>query len=261
MEGWKRLCFFFGDLWKHFTNYCSTSSWKILDYGIMLARFLCLSGFRIRSTVAEAQEMLTAEHTCFLLVSLQSVLSHHEYPARGVGKGLMERVREQKMLGIKESARGSRKLLPATWRTDAGKWAASPTDSNLAASSACTRYTSSAKHRELWLCISSSSMFSVVWGMPALCQCELEPVHSELWAELWAGVPWLLQPGEPLRCSNSITWTAAQLYARISIFASFSCFQSISLWCLGRKGFSGSHFSMVWAGHLPIMGWFSKNFN
>lgn len=79
---------------------------------IMLARFLCLSGFRIRSTVAEAQEMLTAEHTCFLLVSLRSVLSHHEYPAEGMGKGYMKRVSEQKMLEIKQSTGGSRELFP-----------------------------------------------------------------------------------------------------------------------------------------------------
>lgn len=77
----------FGDLRKRSTSRSSTSPWKILDDGIMPARFLCLSGFRIRSTVAEAQETLTVERTCLLLVSPQAVLSPHEYPARGWGKG------------------------------------------------------------------------------------------------------------------------------------------------------------------------------
>lgn len=64
--------------------------------------------------VAEAQEMLTAEHTCLLLVSLLSVLSHDECSAKGMGNGCMERVREQKMLEIKESAGGSREVFPTT---------------------------------------------------------------------------------------------------------------------------------------------------
>lgn len=164
-----------------------------------------------------------------------SVLSHDECSAKGMGNGCMERVREQKMLEIKESAGGSREVFPTTWQTDAGKWAASSIDSNLAASCACTWHTSSAKDRELWLCISSPSTFSIVWGMPAPCQCKLEPVHSGLWAELWARVPWLLQVA--LRCSHSITWAAAQLLPAFS--DQFFLSQSISLWCLRRKVFQG----------------------
>lgn len=36
--------------------------------------------------MAEAQEILTPEHTCLLLVSLRFVLSPHEYPAEGDGE-------------------------------------------------------------------------------------------------------------------------------------------------------------------------------
>lgn len=37
--------------------------------------------------MAEAQEMLTVERTCLLLVSPQAVFSPHEYPSRGSGMG------------------------------------------------------------------------------------------------------------------------------------------------------------------------------
>ena len=86
-RGIERALLSFDDLWKRSTSRSSTSPWKILEDGIVPARFLCLSGFRIRSTVAEAQETLTVECTWLLLVSPQAVLSPHEYPDGSWGKG------------------------------------------------------------------------------------------------------------------------------------------------------------------------------
>lgn len=71
----------------------------------MLARFLCLSGFRLSSTVAEAQETLAAARTCLLLVSPPAILSPHEYPEGADGEGVGETSgTEQKTAGIKQSA-------------------------------------------------------------------------------------------------------------------------------------------------------------
>lgn len=94
-----------GDLWKYSTRRRSPSQWKVLVLGAVLARFLCLSGFRLSSTVAEAQETLAAARTCPLLVSPPAILSPHEYPEGADGEGVGETSgTEQKTAGIKQSA-------------------------------------------------------------------------------------------------------------------------------------------------------------
>lgn len=79
-----------GDLRKYSSSRCSPSQWKVLVHRAVLARFLCLSGCRLSSTVAGAQELLTAARTCLLLVSPPVVLSPHEYPERADGEGVKE---------------------------------------------------------------------------------------------------------------------------------------------------------------------------
>lgn len=112
-------------------------------------------------------------------------------------------------LGMKQSARGSSKLLPATWQRDAGKWAASPTDSNLSASSACTQHTSPAKHRELWLCIP----IHVFCNLRHSSSLPVQTRASALWAVSWAAgwstmtasgrwTPEVLQQHHPSCCST-----------------------------------------------------------
>lgn len=94
-----------GDLWKYSTRRRSPSQWKVLVLGAVLARFLCLSGFRLSSTVAGAQETLAAARTCPLLVSPPAILSPHEYPEGADGEGVGETSgTEQKTAWIKQSA-------------------------------------------------------------------------------------------------------------------------------------------------------------
>lgn len=100
------------------------SQWKVLVLRAVLARFLCLSGFRLSSTVAGAQETLAAARTCPLLVSLLAILSPHEYPEGADGEGVGETLgTEQKTAGIKQSTlahqeqAGEQLFLPtASWQ-------------------------------------------------------------------------------------------------------------------------------------------------
>lgn len=79
-----------GDLRKYSSSRYSPSQWKVLVHRAVLARFLCLSGCRLSSTVARAQELLKAARTCLLLVSPPVVLSPHEYPEGADGEGVRE---------------------------------------------------------------------------------------------------------------------------------------------------------------------------
>lgn len=211
----------FGDLWKRSTSRSSTSTWKILDDGIMPARFLCLSGFRIRSTVAEAQETLTVECTCLLLVSPLAVLSPHEYPAGGWGKGrwrgCQRDFRDRAEDGGDQTKHGRERGALAHYMTGRCKQVSQSFHWQQAGRILCLQPAPIP-------CGGMESYGCVFYPYPRFPQAEAQQLSaSQSWKQRRQG--WglsrgerypaerLLLMGELLRCSHCITRAAAQLCA------------------------------------------------
>lgn len=219
-----------GDLRKYSSSRCSPSQWKVLVHRSVLARFLCLSGCRLSSTVAGAQELLRVARTCLLLVSPPVVLSPHEYPEGADGEGVREASGvEEKTATISCSALARQERMAALCdvQTRAGDLLFLLTASWLHAAHASGSHP--LKPYPLSHCMASAS-----WARGS-------STHG------WT--PW---------SSCSISILSTELYACI-LTTFFFPLWSVSLWCFGQKGFSMSCLLVVTVEWPPAMavGFFS----
>lgn len=242
MEGCKRLCFFFWWLMKMFHQ----PLLHLLMENIRLWDCACQISLpvRLQDQKHSGRSPRNAHNRAYLPSSgLSTVCPLTSWiSCRGDGERVDGEGEGAEDAGDQTKCRREQGA-PAHYMTDrCSKWAALSTDSNLAASSACTRHTSSAKQWRIM----------AVHFIPIHVFCSLRHASplpgwtraSALRAETWAvGRGTMTPPGrwtpEALPQHHLCCCSALCLHS----VTSFSHLQPISLWCLGRKGFSGSRFS------------------